>query len=48
MEWPERNLSSGGMTVEEAEEAGMGVGLRVKGLEETVLEVEAREKVESV
>ena len=43
-----RNLSSGGMTIEEAEEAGMGVGERVKGLEEMELDVDAREVVDSV
>ena len=36
------------MTTEEAEEAGMGVGDRVKGLEEMELDVDARELVDSV
>ena len=47
-EWPLRNLSSGGMTTEEAEEAGTGVGERVKGFEEMELDVDAREVVDSV
>lgn len=47
-EWPLRNLSSGGMTIEEAEEAGTGVGERVNGFEEMELDVDARELVDSI
>ena len=47
---PERNLSSGAMTVLEAEEMGMGVRDRMKGLDEDGLteSVEMVEVVESL
>ena len=47
---PERNLSSGAMTVLEAEEMGMGVRERIKGLDEDGLmeSVEVVDMVESL
>lgn len=43
-----RNLSSGGITIEEAEEAGTGVGERVNGFDEMVLVMEAMDIMELV
>ena len=47
--WPWRNLSSGGTTTEDADEVGIGVGVRhrVNGLEEEV-EVDEVDAVESI